>query len=287
MRPRSRRPSGGTASRSSRRREIGGQLDLARRIPGKEEFHGLVAWYRTKVARAGIETRLGRAAVAADLEGFDEVIIATGVRPRDPGIPGQGGPNVVGYANVLQRRAEVGARVAIVGAGGIGFDVADFLVTGHSPTESLPDWLRQWGVADPAAHRGGLHPDGPRPGAAIRQVTLLQRKAERPGRRLGRTTGWIHRAGLKLKDVRMIGGVNYERIDAEGLHITFGATRERPELIAADTVVLCAGQVSERSLADDLVARGRPPHVIGGADVAAELDAKRAIDQGMRLAARL
>jgi 2,4-dienoyl-CoA reductase (NADPH2) len=166
--------------------------------------------------------------------------------------------------------------------------VAEFLVhEGISPTESLPDWMREWGVTDPGEHRSGLAPEGPQPQAPARQVTLLQRKAEKPGKRLGKTTGWIHRAALAMKNVKMVGGVNYERIDAEGLHISFGEARERPTLIEADTVVLCAGQLSDRSLADALEAQGTPCHVIGGADVATELDAKRAINQGTRLAVAL
>jgi 2,4-dienoyl-CoA reductase (NADPH2) len=236
----------------------------------------------------GVKTALGQEVTADDLTGFDEVVIATGVSPRDPGIEGQDHPNVVSYIDVLRDKVTVGPRVAIVGAGGIGFDVAEFLVhEGTSPTESLPDWMREWGVTDPAEHRAGLAPEGPQPHAPARQVTLLQRKAEKPGKRLGKTTGWIHRAALKMKDVKMIGGVNYERIDAQGLHISFGEGRENPTTIAADTVVLCAGQLSERGLADELAARGQTCHVIGGADVAAELDAKRAIDQGTRLAATL
>ncbi|MBM9593206.1 NADPH-dependent 2,4-dienoyl-CoA reductase [Roseitranquillus sediminis] len=267
-----------------RAERIGGQLNLARVIPGKEEFHGLVGWYETIVRRLGLELRLGHEATPDDLADFDDVIVATGVRARDPGIPGQDGPNVVGYADVL-RGVPVGRQVAVVGAGGIGFDVSDFLVEeGQSPTEDLEAWLRTWGVADPAAARGGLAPEGPRPHPPARQVTLLQRKAERPGKRLGKTTGWIHRAGLKMRGVQMLSGVTYERIDARGLHITRNGAAE---LIKADTVVLCAGQESERSLADALAGRGIAAHVIGGADVAAELDAKRAIDQGVRLAARL
>ncbi|QYX57229.1 NADPH-dependent 2,4-dienoyl-CoA reductase [Roseovarius sp. SCSIO 43702] len=268
--------------------KLGGQLNMARVIPGKEEFHGFVHWFETMVAERGITTRLGHAPDADDLAGFDEVIIATGVIPRDPQIEGQDGPNVLSYIDVLRHRKPVGKRVAIVGAGGIGFDVADFLVTGDdSPTEDLPEWLEEWGVADPEEHRGGLSPQGPQPEPSLRKVTLLQRKNERPGKRLGKTTGWIHRAALRMKDVEMVAGVNYERIDADGLHVSFGEARENPTLIEVDTVVLCAGQLSERSLADALQARGIPCHVIGGADVAAELDAKRAIDQGTRLAATL
>jgi 2,4-dienoyl-CoA reductase (NADPH2) len=187
----------------------------------------------------------------------------------------------------LRYKAPVGARVAIIGAGGIGFDVAEALVTGHSPTEDLAAWRAEWGVGDPAETRGGLAPAGPQPELPLRQVTLLQRKAQKLGKNLGKTTGWIHRASLQMKQVKMIGGVNYERIDAQGLHITHGPERADPTCIEADTIVLCAGQVPERSLADALIAAGRSVHVIGGADVAAELDAKRAIDQGTRLAARL
>ncbi|MFP4450080.1 MAG: FAD-dependent oxidoreductase [Rhodosalinus sp.] len=265
---------------------IGGQLNMARVIPGKEEFDGLVEWYQRMLEVHGVTVRLGQAGTAEALAGFDEVVIATGVLPRDPGIPGQNGPNVVGYADVLRGSATVGRRVAIVGAGGIGFDVAEFLVhEGESPTGNLALWRREWGVGHPSETRGGLAEPHPTPPA--RQVTLLQRKQEKPGKRLGKTTGWIHRASLKMKGVEMIAGVNYEGIDAQGLHVSFGEARERPTLIEADTIVLCAGQVSERSLASELAERGIPAHVIGGADVAAELDARRAIDQGTRLAAVL
>ncbi len=267
--------------------EVGGQLNMARKIPGKEEFDGLVAYFAASLATSDVEQKLGTEANAEMLKGFDRVIIATGVIPRDPSIPGQEGPNVLSYVDVLRGNAPVGKRVAVVGAGGIGFDVAEFLVTGESPTENLAEWLEEWGVADPAEARGGIRPEGPQPEAPVRQVTLLQRKAEKPGRRLGKTTGWIHRATLQMKGVKMIGGVNYERIDSAGLHVSFGEARENPSLIEADTVVLCAGQLSERSLADALIAEGAEPIIIGGADVAAELDAKRAIDQGTRVAAAL
>ena len=223
---------------------------------------------------------------AQDLDEFDDVIVATGVIPRDPNIPGQ--DHAHSYIDVLKGVAKPGKRVAVIGAGGIGFDVSEYLVhEGTSTTESLPDWMREWGVTDPASARGGLAPDGPQPDDAARQVTLIQRKAEKHGKRLGKTTGWIHRAALKMKNVEFVGGVNYEKIDDAGLHVSFGEARETPTLIEVDDVVLCAGQVSDRSLADDLAARGITAHVIGGADVAAELDAKRAIDQGTRLAASL
>ena len=265
---------------------LGGQLNLAKQVPGKEEFHGLVDWFGTAVAEAGIELRLNETATVDTLRSFDEVVIATGVVPRDPEIEGQDLPHVLSYIDVL-RGAEVGKKVVVIGAGGIGFDVSEFLVTGESPTVDLPEWLREWGVTDPSEQRGGLAPEGPQPDAAIRDVTLLQRKAEKPGRRLGKTTGWIHRATLQMKGVTMKGGVNYERITHEGIWVSTGEARENPTLIPCDNVVLCAGQVSERSLADALEAEGIPCHVIGGADVAAELDAKRAIDQGTRLAATL
>ncbi|MDD9740492.1 MULTISPECIES: NADPH-dependent 2,4-dienoyl-CoA reductase [Marinovum] len=268
--------------------ELGGQLNMAKRIPGKEEFVPFVAWFERMVEAAGVNVTLGRRVGAEDLQGFDEVIVATGVLPRDPCIEGQGRPNVLSYVEVLRGTAVPGRRVAVIGAGGIGFDVAEFLVEqGQSPTLDLPEWMRTWGVTDPETARGGLAPEGPRPEAPQREVILLQRKPERPGRRLGKTTGWIHRAALKMKSVEMRAGVNYERITDEGLWISKGEAREAPELLEVDTVVLCAGQLSERSLADALEARGVSVHVIGGADVAAELDAKRAIDQGTRLAAAL
>ena len=264
--------------------DLGGQLNLAKQVPGKEEFHGLVDWFTTMVGKAGIDLRLGCEATVDDLRGFEEVVIATGVLPRDPGIPGQDGPNVLGYVDVL-RGAPVGRRVAVVGAGGIGFDVAEVLVhQGESPTLNPALWRREWGVGDPATSPGGLAAGGPQPGPPAREVVLLQRKAEKPGRRLGKTTGWIHRASLQAKGVQMQGGVSYRRIVPEGLEVT--ADKEE-RLIPADTVVLCAGQVPRRALADALDAAGIAHHVIGGADVAAELDAKRAIDQGARLAAQL
>lgn len=265
---------------------LGGQLNLAKQVPGKEEFHGLVDWFETAVAEAEIELRLNETATVDALRSFDEVVIATGVVPRDPEIEGQDLPQVLSYIDVL-RGADVGKKVVVIGAGGIGFDVSEFLVTGDSPTVNLPEWLREWGVTDPSDQRGGLAPEGPQPDAPIRDVTLLQRKAEKPGRRLGKTTGWIHRATLQMKGVTMKGGVNYERITPEGIWVSTGEARENPTLIPCDNVVLCAGQVSERSLADALESEGIPCHVIGGADVAAELDAKRAIDQGTRLAATL
>jgi len=263
--------------------EIGGQLRLARTIPGKEEFVGLTDWFATMLARSGVSLRLNTEATVAALGGFDEVVIATGVSPRSPGIPGE--ERAVSYADILSGKVSAGRRVAVVGAGGIGFDVAEFLTVSESPTLHPEAWRREWGVGDPAITPGGLAEPQPEP--AARAVTLLQRKPEKPGRHLGKTTGWIHRAALAAKGVKMIGGVNYEAITPEGLQVSFGPARENPTLIAADTVVLCAGQESNRTLAEALSAQGITPHIIGGADVAGELDAKRAIDQGTRLGAML
>ena len=264
--------------------EVGGQLNMAKRIPGKEEFVGLVEYYARQLALRGVTVNLNTRADATDLGSYDEVIVATGVAPRDPQIPGQGGANVLSYIDVLRGNAPVGDRVAIIGAGGIGFDVAEFLAhSGESPTENRDLWRSEWGVATPWQARGGIAPEGPNPEAPARQITLLQRKAAKLGKGLGKTTGWIHRANLKMKNVAMIGGVNYEEISDKGLLITRGESRENPEWLEVDTIVLCAGQLPERSLADALP----NCHIIGGADVAAELDAKRAIDQGARLAAAL
>jgi 2,4-dienoyl-CoA reductase (NADPH2) len=267
--------------------KIGGQLNMARRVPGKEEFDGLVEWFATMVDESGVDLRLGTRPTVADLASFDEVIIATGVTPRDPAIAGQEHPSVLSYIDVLAGNAPVGDNVVIIGAGGIGFDVAEYLVTDDSPTEDLDAWKSEWGVADPATARGGLSPNGPQPEAPVRQITLLQRKPEKPGRHLGKTTGWIHRASLRAKGVKMMGGVRYDAIEEDGLRVTLEEGRGESRLLPADSIILCAGQLSERSLADELLAEGRQPHVIGGADVAAELDAKRAINQGVRLAASL
>jgi 2,4-dienoyl-CoA reductase (NADPH2) len=267
--------------------ELGGQLNLARQVPGKEEFHGLARWFATMARTSGIDIRLNTEAGVEDLRPFDEIIIATGVIPRDPGIPGEDGPNVLGYGDVL-RGAAVGPRVAIIGAGGIGFDVAEYLVhDGESPTEHPDLWRREWGVGDPALSPGGLASQGPQPAPPARQVILMQRKPEKPGRRLGKTTGWIHRASLQAKGVRMQGGVSYHRITPDGVEVSVTDDQQNPRLIAVDTVVLCAGQLPRRSLSDELVAAGLKHKVIGGADVAAELDAKRAIDQGARVASQL
>jgi 2,4-dienoyl-CoA reductase (NADPH2) len=263
----------------------GGQLHLAATIPGKEEFVGLIDWFSQQLNHPNITLHLNTRATKEKLQGFDEVILATGVTPRTPAIPTKPGTSVLSYLEVL-KGAPVGKTVAIIGAGGIGFDVAEYLVHhGTSPTLDAPLWRREWGVGAPWESRGGLAE--PQPERPARAVWLLQRKPEKPGRGLGKTTGWIHRAALAAKGVQMIGGVNYEGIDEKGLHITHGPNRERAEVLAVDTVVLCAGQDPARELSEGLTTAGIAHHLIGGADVAAELDAKRAIDQATRLAARL
>ena len=256
---------------------IGGQLNLAKVIPGKEEFVGFVDWYAHEIDRMGVELRLGTEADAEMLAKYDEVVVATGVVPRDPGIPGQ--EHAIFYDAALSG-AEIGRRVAVVGAGGIGIDTTDFLVTGESPTEDLQAWLEEWGVADPEEHAGGLAPEGPQPEPAVREVTLVQRRKGKHGKDLGKTTGWIHRAALAMKEVRLVGGARYERIDETGLHLT--GEDGAPIHVEADTVVLCAGQESE-----DALSAIPGAHVIGGARLATEVDAKRAIDEAVRLAARL
>ena len=271
--------------------DIGGQFNLAKRVPGKEEFHETVRYFRRRLEVLGIVPRLGTRVTAESLltARYDEIVLATGVVPRDPRIEGaaeqSSAGRVLSYLEVLNGRP-VGPRVAIVGAGGIGFDVAEFLVAdGHSTALDPVAWMAEWGVADPAVARGGLAP--PRIDPPSRRVYLLQRKPAPLGKGLGKTTGWIHRAALKAKRVEMIGGVNYDRVDDRGLHVSFGERHEKPMLLEVDTVVICAGQEPLRELEAPLRAAGASVHLIGGADVAAELDAKRAIDQGSRLAARL
>jgi len=265
--------------------EVGGQFGIARRIPGKEEFAETIRYYRRRLELTGVKVHLGRRATAEDLAGFDEIVLATGVVPRVPAIPGIDHPKVLSYVEVVREGKPVGDTVAVIGAGGIGVDVSEFLTTEASPTLDLEAWKAEWGVADPTVARGGL--TKPRPEPSPRQVYLLQRKSGKIGAGLGKTTGWVHRAALKGKQVEQLRGVNYERIDDEGLHLTFGPKREKPRVLAVDTIVICAGQEPVRDLADALAATSRPVHVIGGADVAAELDAKRAIDQATRLALTL
>jgi 2,4-dienoyl-CoA reductase (NADPH2) len=263
---------------------IGGQFDLARRIPGKEEFSETIRYYTRMLDKHGVNVRLGTRATVAELSGFDDVVLATGVTPRMPDIPGIDHPMVLSYSEAILG-APVGKSVAVVGAGGIGFDVSEFLVTDESPTLNLKEWKAEWGVADPQEARGALTTPIPLPPA--REVYLLQRTKGQQGRGLGKTSGWVHRASLKAKGVQQLSGVNYERIDDAGLHISFGPQHTDARVLDVDNVIICAGQESVRELEEALRGNGIEPHVIGGAAVAAELDAKRAIRQGTELAARL
>ena len=265
--------------------EIGGQFRLAMQIPGKEEFKETIRYYSRRMEVNGVKLHLGARAGVDELAGFDEVVIATGVEPRIPSIPGIDLPQVVTYQEVIRHGAPVGARVAVMGAGGIGFDVSEFLL--HETNESIEHWMERWGVTDPAVERGGLATKVKAP--PKREVFLLQRKDTELGKGLGKTSGWVHRATLKDSGVEMIQGVTYDRIDDAGLHITLrkGEKDEQTRVLDVDTVVLCTGQESVRDLIEPLEALGKPVHVIGGADVAAELDAKRAIKQATELAARL
>ncbi|MDD9380160.1 NADPH-dependent 2,4-dienoyl-CoA reductase [Streptomyces sp. ZAF1911] len=262
---------------------IGGQLDIARRIPGKEEFEETIRYYGTQLAEHAVEVKLNTRADVETLRGYDEVVVATGVTPRTPDIEGVDGPNVVSYLDVLRDGAPVGQRVAVLGAGGIGFDVAEFLTdSGEGASQDPEVYFRHWGVDTAYTGPGGLTaPERPAP---PRQVHLLQRKTTKVGAGLGTTTGWIHRAELKHRGVVSVAGAAYDRIDGEGLHITVDGEQR---LVPADTVVLCTGQEPRRDLYEALRAAGIEAHLIGGADVAAELDAKRAIRQGTELAATL
>jgi 2,4-dienoyl-CoA reductase (NADPH2) len=265
--------------------EIGGQFNMAKRIPGKEEFHETLRYFSMRIRDLGVELRIGTRATASLLrEGrFEEVVIACGVTPRAAEIPGIDHPKVMSYVELLLGRRAAGKRVAIIGAGGIGFDVAEFLVQSPpSPSTDIARWLHEWGIDTTLTARSGLVQPMPEP--AEREVWLLQRSPGRPGRKLNKTTGWVHRAALKAKGVAMLGGVSYERIDDAGLHILIDG---KQQLLPADTIVICAGQEPNRALHIELTQNGNAPHLIGGADVAAELDAKRAIDQGTRLAAVL
>jgi 2,4-dienoyl-CoA reductase (NADPH2) len=265
--------------------DIGGQFNYAKQIPGKEEFHETLRYFRHRLSDSSVDVRLGQTVDATSLHAgdYDEVVIATGITPRTVSFPGSDDPRVLSYLDVLAHHKPLGPRVAIIGAGGIGFDVAEFLVE-HvpSPTTDVERWTREWGVDMQLAQRGGLQK--PQPEAPARQIWLLQRSEGRPGARLNKTTGWVHRATLKAKQVTMLGNVSYRSFDDQGLHITVDGVAQT---LPVDNVVICAGQEPNRRLADELIAAGLTVHVIGGADVAAELDAKRAIAQGTRLASQI
>jgi 2,4-dienoyl-CoA reductase (NADPH2) len=261
--------------------EIGGQFNVAKKIPGKEEFHETLRYFRRRLEVLGVTTKLGRRVGAADLAGFDEVVLATGVTPREPEIEGIDHPKVLGYLDVLRDGKPVGKTVAILGAGGIGFDVAEFLLEhGESASVNPARFYAEWGIDPTYAHGGGVTRAQLEP--APREIWLLQRKSSKVGEGLGKTTGWIHRTGLKNHGVHMLPGVNYRRIDDDGLHITVNG---KDMLLEVDNVVVCAGQEPQRELQAGLTAAGTKVHLIGGADFAAELDAKRAILRGTEVAA--
>jgi 2,4-dienoyl-CoA reductase (NADPH2) len=262
--------------------EIGGQFNVAKQVPGKEEFHETLRYFRKQIDLTGVTLKLNKRVSAKDLTaaGFKQVVLATGVSPRVPDIEGIGHPKVVGYLDVLRDKCQVGTTVALIGAGGIGFDTAEFLLhTGISPSLDKTKFFAEWGVDTQYRSRGGLQ-------AAViekspRKLFLLQRKTGKVGEGLGKTTGWIHRTSLKNRHVEMLNGVSYRKIDDAGLHITVD---DKDMLIPADTVVLCAGQNPQRELQAELLEAGCSVHLIGGADQAVELDAKRAIKQGTELA---
>ncbi len=266
--------------------EIGGQFNLAKRIPGKEEFYETLRYFNKQIELTGVHLHLNQRVDADFLAagGFDEIVLATGVSPRELKIEGIDHEKVLSYIDVLRGKHEVGHSVAIIGAGGIGFDVAEYLSheAGESPSENLAAFLQEWGVDRQYQERGAL--TAPLPHPPTREIFLLQRSNGKVGARLGKTTGWIHRSSLKKKKVKMIGSVSYQRIDDRGLHLLI---KNQPQLLPVDHVVVCAGQLPLRELQAPLAARGYEVHLIGGADEASELDAKRAISQGSYLAARL
>ncbi|MEE2827911.1 MAG: NADPH-dependent 2,4-dienoyl-CoA reductase [Myxococcota bacterium] len=263
--------------------QIGGQFNMAKRVPGKEEFNETLRYYHRQIELTGVQLKLGTRASLSELStGYDCVVLATGVHPRELTLPGIDHPKVVSYVDVLLRDCEVGDRVAIIGAGGIGFDVAEFLTHRHGADDAIDSYLEEWGVDRAMSSPGGLKRSEDLPPA--RQVTLCQRKDGKLGTGLGKTTGWIHRSALKKRKVKMLSKCSYERIDDEGLHLQ---VRGEPTVLEVDNVVICAGQVSRRELLEPLQAAGIEVHIIGGAHQAAELDARRAIDQGTRLATRI
>jgi 2,4-dienoyl-CoA reductase (NADPH2) len=267
--------------------EIGGQFNLAKKIPGKEEFSASLDYFRGEVDRSGVDLQLNTRISAEDLAGYDEVILATGVYPRKLDIPGIDHEKVVSYIDVLTNKVKIGNSVALIGAGGIGFDVAEFL--SHSDehgdsSQSFDAFAREWGIDQTFEAKGGVKGIKAQPPKSAREIWLLQRKPGKPGKTLGKTTGWIHRLSLKNRGVHMLGGVNYERIDDHGLHISIDG---KEQLLEVDHVVVCAGQVSNQELVTILKERGLSPHVIGGAHKAAELDAKFAIREGSELAASI
>ncbi|MGP5309288.1 NADPH-dependent 2,4-dienoyl-CoA reductase [Vreelandella alkaliphila] len=265
-----------------RRSELGGQFNYARKIPGKEEFNETLRYFRVMLEKHAVDVRLNTAATLDTLAEFDEVVIATGVTPRELALLGADHASVLSYAEAIEHPERVGQRVAVIGAGGIGFDVSELLADQGHPEMDVAAWCDEWGVDLAVGDRGGLKP--PMPPASPRDIIMLQRKSSKPGKNLGKTSGWVHRASLKQRGVKTLTGCEYLKIDDAGLHIRRDGEEQ---VLAVDTVVVCAGQESVRELIAPLSQAGTCFHVIGGADEAAELDAKRAIDQGTRLAASL
>lgn len=262
--------------------EIGGQFNIAKQIPGKEEFYETLRYYRKMIALTGVDLRLNHFVTAPDLAQFDEVILASGIAPRMPEIEGIDHPKVLSYLDVLRDKVPVGEKVAIIGCGGIGFDTAMYLSQpGEATSQNIAEFCVEWGIDTSLNQSGGLRPEGPQLPKSPRQIVMLQRKASKPGEGLGKTTGWIHRTTLLSRGVKMIPAVSYQKIDDEGLHVTIGG---EPQLLRVDQVILCAGQEPRSELAEPLRETGITVHLIGGCDVAMELDARRAIAQGTKLA---
>ena len=264
--------------------EIGGQFNVAKQVPGKEEFYETIRYFGKQIELSDIDLKLNTRVSADDLNNgdFDEVVLATGIAPRMPEIDGIDHPKVLNYLDVLKHKKPVGKKVAVIGAGGIGFDVSEYLThEGEATSQNIEAFMKEWGVDMSLEARGGIEGVEPEVGESPREVFLLQRKKSKVGAKLGKTTGWIHRTGLKNKGVNMIPGCSYTKIDDQGIHLTVG---DKSDILAVDNVIICAGQDPLRELVDGL---NKPHHLIGGADVAAELDAKRAIDQGTRLAAEI
>ncbi|ELY2497863.1 NADPH-dependent 2,4-dienoyl-CoA reductase [Cronobacter muytjensii] len=262
--------------------EVGGQFNIAKQIPGKEEFYETLRYFRRMLEVTGVTLRLNEWATPETLAGFDEIVLATGIVPRVPQIEGIAHPKVLTYLDVLRDKTPVGQRVAIIGCGGIGFDTAMYLSQpGEATSQNIAEFCVEWGIDTSLNAPGGLRPEGPVLPKSPRQIVMLQRRAGKPGDGLGKTTGWIHRTTLLARGVKMVAAVSYERIDERGLHILVNG---EPQLLEVDNVIICAGQEPQQALAAPLRAAGKPVHLIGGCDVALELDARRAIAQGTELA---
>ncbi|MBV1842383.1 NADPH-dependent 2,4-dienoyl-CoA reductase [Photobacterium ganghwense] len=259
---------------------LGGQFNLAMQIPGKEEFRETIRYFTRRLEQTGVNVILGHAVQAEELQGYDEVVIATGVKPRIPGIPGIDNEKVIDYQTLIRDKVQLGQRVAVIGAGGIGVDVSTMLT--EPEHQDLDDWLKDWGIDKSIEHAGGLYPYSEY--VSQRQVWLMQRRPGKVGRGPGKTTGWIHKKVLEKRGVELLSGVSYDKIDEQGLHIT---VEGQSRILEVDNIVLCAGQTSVEELSEKLQAMNLSVHVIGGAEVAGEVDAKRVIRQGVELAAKL